>query len=264
MKTKKLITAFAVLFSSIPALAQVAPEQPAVCGAQTSPDSVGLALEGVQSKMEAIEQISSFGTRENQECGARLMREEETALLEPWSAQIGAAGIVTHDLDYNWDEKSWSGQGQWLASLGNADASGRCRMLRMAYIMAVYRLDTLDPSVEIRTMKDMRLRDSHGNTLIDDEALRIDRARASWELRYLRGIPAALIPQSCAGVVAEAGKRWNFIHDSDRRPLGIAYGMCGRPLAGHYLDDEADAGARPHPAGWSTESRQARGQCRGE
>jgi hypothetical protein len=207
----------------------------------------------LRAKVEALEQVATYGGPEKQRCGADQTIQQMCKLIVPFEFQLKLAGIEGHSLPPDESYEHWDGKLLWASRLHGENDVKRCKDLHLAYIFAVYGLTTEEPSVPIHGMKDMRIK-KHDGTWISDDALLKDRERAAWQLRFIQSTPRELVPALCLEIVQEAEKRWKFIYSAERRPLGFAIGMCGRSLSAHYLDDEVN-NTRSAPKGWTELSR---------
>lgn len=158
----------------------------------------------------------------------------------------------------NWNFESWPEKKDgWTKKLRaeKTDAE-RCRRLRLVYARAIARLDTLTPEHSIDGIFDIMI--DKDKPL--DAATRRDRERAAWELRYFftrdkkgriqETLKEKEIPADCHPMMAAARKRYEFIF-TERRPLGIAIGMCARPMSAHYVDDDEKNPGWVQPQGWN-------------
>jgi hypothetical protein len=177
----------------------------------------------------------------------------------------------------DWDGKNWSEANCWLTALTSAaaDSARTETLVKAVYARAVIKLATLNP-----TMTDPASHSScpFGATIfypINKDLARLsaaekaeidaperDRMRALWELRYFDLPPNVVSKVTGRGVkdiISDGAARRRFVNEiemfgnepSRRRALGWAYGMCGRSMNAHFLDEWVDAGTRPIPAGWS-------------
>jgi hypothetical protein len=243
MKFSSYLLVFPLIFAAVPAHAT----STAWCWLDSNSDNCKQAQEEVKvakalSELESIEQRTVFGGSEAQLGPVEKRKLELRDAVAPVEGLIYAQGMRADVEPSDWDFKRFDGNLPWLRSLQFAPADKRCEMLTLAYIFAVWKLDTLEPETPILSMKDIRIK-------VETDAVLRERRRAAWQLRYLHFIPTAVIPADCQHIAVEAEKRWNFIF-TKRRALGFAIGMCGRPMSAHYLDDEVENKTRTAPEEW--------------
>lgn len=209
-------------------------------------------IEGTLKRLEEKEQTCFFGSPYYQERKSAVLR-DEIAEIQGWLAPVfKAEGIEMDDLaDPKWDLKEWPGSKEWIGRLSKLDPSQRCVALERAYAFAITQMSLLDPTVPIEGYQDLLL---ESETKVPPD-VQSDRKRAAWAFRYLSSVPDDLYPKECYCVTKSrclkeiVRSRYRYIF-SNRRPLGYAYGMCGRSMNAHYLDDDVTANRLPEPAGW--------------
>lgn len=205
-------------------------------------------MKATRERFEAEEQVCFQGPPR---LVAPRVEEQQRLLLdilETASADFRRAGIRASDPPQGWNYRTWRDEQseQWLHLFDVAGEERRCELVELAYLFAVGQVTTLESTVPIRGIRDILI--AAGDEKREDIVR--DRGRAAWAFRYLYALRARDLPDACWSVFAEGLKRRAFLF-TDRRPLGIAYGMCGHPMNSHYLDEEVSLRLRPEPPGWT-------------
>jgi len=231
----------------------------------------------VLNEVVAIEQLCLSGTRFDAPQKVPPHLERLKRFLPKLDAALAQVGLLDDKAPSGWDGEHWVGQRRWLrvvrgCSAPNADSG--TNLLNAIYARAIIRLATLSPTpcdrgigmnreegfgmfYRVPTKSD-RLSSAQLSFVNASEK---DRLRAMWELRFFN-VSAEIVSSvspSVKKLLIEGRARLRFVSESEtdqekplrRRALGWAYGMCGRPMNAHYLDDAVAKGKCPKPAGWT-------------
>ncbi len=229
--------------------------------AQTSPSSLiqSSEIDRVLHQVLEHEQQSFQAINQNEKVQAWWKHAFET-LVSPVQERFRARdllGEVSPDQLDLWlmdaqagNLDTWSGVSTWKSAFLGASDQGRCEELALAYIAAVWQVSTMPPESPIVSGIDSFL------IGISAEIAGKERARATWVFRYLRSIAVEDVPLNCQWIKVDADLRWDFIMKGDRRALGFAVGMCGRPMNAHYIELEIDKGTKEIPSSWKNEIAQ--------
>jgi hypothetical protein len=236
-------------------------------------------IEAILKEVLSAEQICFVGTRfdDPQQPPAHLQRLRR--FLPALERVIRRQGFLQTLPPTDWNGKDWTDAARWLHVLDSTASSlhpsSTERLVKAIYARAVIELATLLPAASTPDLESTYSR-KHGifysvylnqekipsNEKVFFDAVARDRLRALWELRYFnvsKGLMAKVSSPCIRQILADGVARRCFVDEVDssgerlsrRRALGWAYGMCGRSMNAHFVDELIDAGLRPEPIEWS-------------
>jgi hypothetical protein len=222
----------------------------AACAARASPTTTpdheeaagtaATALASVRRDLERVEE-EQFLPEEWTGREAAFLAERKAAFraFESFAQQHwDDLGIEADSPASDWDFATWAGLDAWLEEFRALNDDARCDAVEAAYMHAVIQLAVVDPVMPV-TWENLFFSDDDLADPAIAARVRRERQLAAWPLRYVEFTPMAEIPAACREVAKKARSRWRFIF-TERRPLGIMIGLCGRPSNTHYIDHEAD------------------------
>lgn len=190
----------------------------------------------VRRKLERLEQISlrdSAADKDRELAWARagLRRDRLRALMDglmaPLQDDLLAAGIVAE----SHPQAAPRSAAPWRSGLASLEPASGCAVAELALAFTIWQLDTLRPTLDER---DAEVPGVGGQAAA---ALKRDRERARQALRYSELPPG--LSDLCGDLAERLVVRRAFVLaplPRDRRPLGFAMQMCGRPEAAHFAD----------------------------
>lgn len=226
----------------------------ASCGVTTNDQNV-INLNDSIEQFEHIEQRCISGASEAQEARKYYLKSIDKVIL-PFRDEFIRLGLLEGDIKTNpigqitnqlppenWQRgKNFKGRDEWIEKLTKASKNERCQLIKMAYLSSMWKIIKLKPGYDYQQFSDLLLPREANN----EELLRYqeDQKKASWAMRFVTHLPDNIDPnKECLlkdnrGILQEAALRENFIYDKkfNRKPLGFAIGMCGRPMNSHYID----------------------------
>jgi hypothetical protein len=212
----------------------------------------------ILKRLRNLEQICFSGNPEDQKLAARMVDVrildlqkilEERAQKEDLEARDAPESYLAQEAELD----QWPGRDVWLLRFAAKNDRQKCELIELISALTVARLSTLKASKDICGFNDFICRDT------DDVLFQKDLKRLRWELRYLASLNPSEIPEepaSCRRRHQEALERLAFAqpdpqYDQHRWPMGRAFGMCGRGMSAHWIDDDVVAGKKETPVGWT-------------